>query len=62
MHLCNELKLENTEEERSTIKVLLHEIKEEIAALRQSSDKNHQDLKIEFLTFKTNIQTGKTRS
>ena len=28
-----------------------------IAALRQSSDKNHQDLKIEFLTFKTNILT-----
>ena len=45
------------ENSADTIKNLLQEIKSEISSLRDATNKNHDDLKLEFTTFKTNILT-----
>ena len=44
-------------EESTAILNLLQEIKLEVKSLRDSTNKNHDDLKLEFTTFKTNILT-----
>ena len=44
-------------EESTAILNLLQEIKLEVKSLRESTNKNHDDLKLEFSTFKTNILT-----